>query len=588
MKFIKTCCFLLSIFISSSLAAQTEELDSLKNEVLRESLHDTVKAYLYNDISYLYRSIDPIEVRKYARKALDFSKIDRPSKFLARSYLMLSRGYVYESIYDSALIYAKKSLAVGQAINHTISIVDANIELSVIWKEQGRYDEAFKAAFESLNIADSIGDDFRVAVFSLDIGLMFYDQYQTDEAVSSFQRSYNAFKELGIKGGMMAAKGNIGLAYKQIDASKAYETYDEMLKEFGSLFSKNDSARCFSNLGNILIDLERYDEAEKYILQALELREALNFPSSLAYSYKELAELYLKTEEFNKAKYYGGKALEVATEIGEISLLEMISKKNAVSSYELGQFEEAYRSLESHLTYKDSINKLDRIELSKELETKYETEKKEQQIELQNEKLRTQEVQIAKDEAIRNSLIGGAALLVIIASLVINRQKLNIRNKAKEKEIAELKLAKTRDELEVREQELLTYAISIAQKNNLLHNVKEDAKKSEDLIEANKRLRRINHEIENGYNLNQQWEEFRQRFEKIHQRFFDQLANLASDLTATDRRICAYLKLGLSSKQIANLQNVSVESVEVRRSQIRKKLGISKEENLGTFIMNIS
>ena len=77
---------------------------------------------------------------------------------------------------------------------------------------------------------------------------------------------------------------------------------------------------------------------------------------------------------------------------------------------------------------------------------------------------------------------------------------------------------------------------------------------------SNKKLKKIHTEIINGRDLTQQWEEFRMRFEKIHQDFFKRLADVGPNLTNNDWRICAYLKMGLSSKQISNLQNITVAS----------------------------
>ncbi|PWJ42261.1 helix-turn-helix transcriptional regulator [Sediminitomix flava] len=85
-----------------------------------------------------------------------------------------------------------------------------------------------------------------------------------------------------------------------------------------------------------------------------------------------------------------------------------------------------------------------------------------------------------------------------------------------------------------------------------------------------------------------QWEEFELRFKEVHTDFYDQLISLYPDLTANERRLCAFLKLNMTTKEIASLTQQSVRAIEMARFRLRKKIGITNTEmSLDSVISNI-
>lgn len=82
------------------------------------------------------------------------------------------------------------------------------------------------------------------------------------------------------------------------------------------------------------------------------------------------------------------------------------------------------------------------------------------------------------------------------------------------------------------------------------------------------------------------WEHFAHHFDKVHTDFLVVLKNRYPNLTASELKLCAYLRMNLSSKEIAQLLNISVRGVEIGRYRLRKKLGLPKETNLFEFLLN--
>jgi PAS domain S-box-containing protein len=90
--------------------------------------------------------------------------------------------------------------------------------------------------------------------------------------------------------------------------------------------------------------------------------------------------------------------------------------------------------------------------------------------------------------------------------------------------------------------------------------------------------------IETDFNESKEWSMFKMQFDEIHPRFFRSLRNHSRVLTSEDLRLCAYLRLNLSTKEIASILHIEMESVNKKRNRLRKKLGITGKEHLQDFL----
>jgi DNA-binding NarL/FixJ family response regulator len=97
-------------------------------------------------------------------------------------------------------------------------------------------------------------------------------------------------------------------------------------------------------------------------------------------------------------------------------------------------------------------------------------------------------------------------------------------------------------------------------------------------------MQQIIQQINQSFNHEQHWKEFTLAFEQVHQSFFEKLKQRSGDLTSTDLRLIALLKVNMDSKDIAGLLGISIDSLRVARYRLRKKLDIDQGENLSTFI----
>ena len=124
--------------------------------------------------------------------------------------------------------------------------------------------------------------------------------------------------------------------------------------------------------------------------------------------------------------------------------------------------------------------------------------------------------------------------------------------------------------------------MSIIKKNEFLSNLKEELKGAEN-PKVKSAIKTIDRELSEEDN----WKMFKEAFKNADKEFFDKIKVKHPELTSNDLRLCAYLRLNLSSKEIAPLLNISVKSVEIKRYRLRKKMDLPREVNLTDYIIQL-
>lgn len=161
--------------------------------------------------------------------------------------------------------------------------------------------------------------------------------------------------------------------------------------------------------------------------------------------------------------------------------------------------------------------------------------------------------------------------------------------KMSREEINLLKNEKLEAELNFKNQELISYTYHLVNKNELISEIKRALNKLEPKFEQDKELkkeyRHIIQLIEQNTDVDADWDNFMQTFDQVHSDFFKRLTNQFHHLSPNDYKMCIYLRMNLTSKEIAALMNISIRSVETNRYRLRKKLGLHADENLTQFLL---
>jgi len=164
-----------------------------------------------------------------------------------------------------------------------------------------------------------------------------------------------------------------------------------------------------------------------------------------------------------------------------------------------------------------------------------------------------------------------------------NHRELKLAQVQNEKEIIRIKNEQLQMQFKNKSKELAASTMSIIKKNELLTTIKTElgSIKNESVIKP------VINIIDKSLKQNDDWEFFKEAFNNADSGFLQRVKNLHPDLTPNDLRLCAYLRLNLSSKEIAPLLNISSRSVEVKRYRLRKKMSLPHENSLAEYILNL-
>ena len=149
-------------------------------------------------------------------------------------------------------------------------------------------------------------------------------------------------------------------------------------------------------------------------------------------------------------------------------------------------------------------------------------------------------------------------------------------------EIIKLNNEKLRNDIAAKNKELATSTMNIIKKNEFLSTIKKELMNGGD-----RHVTKVIKIIDQNLNNTDDWKMFQEAFNNADKNFLDKVKDKHSNLTPNDLRLCAYLRLNLSSKEIAPLLNISPRSVEVKRYRLRKKMNLSHDSNLTNYILEI-
>jgi DNA-binding CsgD family transcriptional regulator len=160
-----------------------------------------------------------------------------------------------------------------------------------------------------------------------------------------------------------------------------------------------------------------------------------------------------------------------------------------------------------------------------------------------------------------------------------------------EKEVVKLRNEKLESEIAFKNSELATTAMHLVQKEEFITRIKTELqhleKAGKDRAEPGE-MKKILRSLSEEEELSKEWEQFSVHFNKVHSDFLIILKEKFPSLKAHELKLCAYLRMNLSTKEIARLMSISVRGVEISRYRVRKKLGISTETNLFQFLFDMA
>ena len=489
----------------------------------------------------------------YAHEAYLLSLNQSDKKLQVASLLNLSEGYLYNDIYEQALQYGYTALDLAEKIGDTILLADCNTNLGWVFfdTENTSFAMQYHREAYNLNVAAERGKQMALSLNA--IGLIFQLRNENDSAKVYFEKALAKAREENMPATISATLNNIGIC----------ENYFGKYTEALSYFEKA--------LSNYSLDLLAIAETE----------------NQMAFS-------YLKLKNFSRADSLLNDARTLINKSTSNSRKEKLLDNLHISSqlYEaLGQYEKAFENLREYTNVSNQLISRTKMDIVATMKIKRESQDKENQI---------RELNLSKDLRVfqRNAFIAGIVLLIIIGFLLYSRmrqaqrrqneleeikQKLiqqDLQNTLMEKEVLNSKL-------EYKNADLKNYALYISQRNELIREFIDELKgvvanemKKENSPEFNKVIKKFQQNLD----INSDTQEFNESVDEMHKDFFYNLLKKYPGLTENERRLCAQIRLNLSIKEIASINNISVKSVEMARYRLRKQLNLQTGDDLHEFL----
>lgn len=515
------------------------KIDSLQIK-LDNAVEDTSRINLLIELSNEFYSTNLLQSEQNARLALDLSKKIKNNLFVMRSEMALGRSLISMGNYDDALAIYFSTLKLAQKNKLPTDEIIIYTRMGIIQDRIGQFDSALGYYFDALNI-------YNVAVES---GVALEER-------ANIQGLYN----------------NIGNIYESKDELEKAEEY--YLKGLALAENKNDERNIgiiCNNLGNLELQKQEYQKSLEFLLKSLDARQKINDKSGIAKSYYHLSLYYQKLLEFEKALEFAQKALEISQEVNE-PLSEQVSAMLMYQIYkEQGKFEEALRFHELYKQLNDSLINDSKISEITRLQLKFDYEKEE----------------IEKEEAHQKSVYTVIIIISVLILGLIILALLFVLSKSRHKRMR-LENDQLERDMAVKNKELTTNVIYLMKKNELIISITErllDLKaqlKGENVT----RLNRIILDLQ-SVSDKEVWTEFEYRFQNVHEEFYQKLKEKFPELSPSEIRLAAFLRLNMTSKEISSITGQSVNSLETARYRLRKKLGITNQEvNLVNFLLNI-
>lgn len=341
--------------------------------------------------------------------------------------LYLGANAYEESHYDSAIFYLTLcSQSAKRQKNDTLSIKALNL-IGDALSDQGENPKALKVYQEALSIAERIGNRGIQARIIKNIGVLYVSWQKLTEAKIHYDSALVIANE--IKDPLLIADciNNIGIVYEiSKNYPKAIAMYEQALKYYQQVGKKESIAMVFSNLaiaykysGNVAKSIE-------FNVKALAIAKELNDKWKEAAMLNNIGSAYLKINNAYKGYEFASQSVAISQEIGAKEILQIALTTQSEAAFALGNYKEATLILQRMIVVKDSFINLESTRQVAELQTKFETAKKEQKIQQQKFDLQT-----------KNYQLGGVLALSIFASVLAyqyyRKQKLKQEKETQQK-----------------------------------------------------------------------------------------------------------------------------------------------------------
>jgi len=558
--------------------------DNFNRDSLQRALYITSipseKIVLLNDLAGSWMPDDQIKAYNFAEQAFIISETIGDQKGKAKALFYMGQYSSINEDYIAAINYFLEALEGFDMIGDEKFRAIISLELGKTYHKRFEYEKSLKVYLDAMEIFKELNSLVKLAETYNSIGGTYYDQENYDKAFEYFQNSMLIWESLQDNAGLAVIYNNVGEIYRingQFDQALKY--YNQAINLNHKLNRLDNLAVNYDNIGNIFYKQSAFDSSLIYLNKSLEISKKLNDDRKIAMANISLGKLHSSTNDKIKALQYFDSGYQIASETGYLIHIKEAARGMSEIYKEQDQFENAYRYHRLFKSINDSLFNIQNVEKITQLEMNL--------IFDHEQKIKS----IKRQKANYKYFLLGIGLLFVLALFILLYGRLRIKINHTEIEAENLKLEKQqlKEELDFKNRELATNVMYLVKKNELINHI------SDKLLKAKIKFKKENQEILQQIILDLQasidtniWKVFEDRFREVHIDFYQKMNQKFPILTDNDKKLCALLRLNMSTKDIAAITHQNPSSIEVARTRLRKKLNISnKEIGLVSFLSSI-
>lgn len=419
-------CFLLcSLFVSA------KNIDSPVFESDSSSIKKCIS--LYEKANNSFNSADYQKAILYSDSCLSIAEKHELVEEKRNAHNLKAISYMRLGDLDNSYTHQNIAYQLAKKANRKFDIAMSLNNFGTIYRMWGKYDLSIQKHFESLSLAKDIKSDKIEYMAHGNIGNVYYLMGDYDQCIHHFSKAIEICERSGDTTTMLILNVNIGNIYLSTgDYQKALNYYHTSLELNKSVNNTSFLGDIYNNIGLIHQEQKEYPEALIFHKKSLAIKLDMHELNGIVNSHKNISDCYLFVQQFDSAEKYLQAGIEHAKKLNNLQLLsEFYLSQSSLDSIN-GNYLKSMQHLKLHMSYKDSLNANARNEVIEELKTKYQTEQKENEIQILTKSKQIQELEIKNTKSALNTQM-------LLAKQ--QEQELEIINKEKNLQTLQLELS---------------------------------------------------------------------------------------------------------------------------------------------------
>lgn len=526
----------------------------------------------------ILKEIDDInKYDDYLNRALDIARSINNDNFVSRALYCLSQRNMTKGDYILASEQLHQIIHITNKNGDKKMLASAYNQLGIIHLRQGDEYKALDYFLAGIKIDEEV--NYKPGMFSkyMSVGEVQSNQKEYESALESIRRALQIAEEIKDSTKISIGLAGMGEVYLRMNNPEALRCLQEALEIQGDN-SLNSKINILTNIGIFYTKQGTFELARKNLDEAMALAEKKNLRFACCQIYMRMGDLYSAQGQHGQAIAYVRKGLDWAKEIGFLESqrdgYKQLSELNAAT----GDYKNAYQNQAQYKIVNDSIFNDKKTRGLALLESSYQFEKERQAYEMEKA---NHQLEIENQQHVILFLIIATLLVLVLLFILYWWNKLK-------KRVLALEIENVNQELEYSQKEMASATLKLIQNSESdaycvksLENIRNNTTK-----EGEGNVRSLINYYKNK-SIYSNWDEFETLFIKVNGTFYEKLNERFASLTPNERKLCVFLRLNMSNKDIAQITFQSEEALKKARLRLRKKLDLDHDVNLASFIQGL-